>query len=59
MFMEPSDVMRIYETMTSTARNTENTLVWDVYYSVTGYDIEILPGKIVKWSPALRPVNRV
>ena len=58
MFMEPSDVMRIYETMTATSLNGGGAAVWNQYYMVTGYDIEILPGKIVKWSPQLRDYQR-
>lgn len=58
MFMEPTDVLRLYETITATSKTAAGVLVWNNYYRVMGYDIEILPRKVVKWTAVLRPYDQ-
>jgi hypothetical protein len=58
MFLEPLDVMRLYETMTVNSQTQAGVAAWNNYYRVMGYDIEVLPGKIVKWSAVLRAYDQ-
>ena len=59
MFLEPTDQIQIYETMTANTKNVNNSAIWSDTYAVMGYDIEILPGKIVKWSPTLKRTGKL
>ena len=59
LFVEPSDLITYKETMTEATKDASGATAASINQIVTGYDIEILPGKIVKWTLALRSVNRV
>ena len=59
LFVEPSDIITYKETMTEPTKDASGAAAASIGQIVMGYDIEILPGKIVKWTLALRSINRV
>ena len=58
MFVEPSDVITFKETMTNSVLDGSGANADAGPWVVMGYDIEILPGKIVKWNLTLRSQAR-
>jgi hypothetical protein len=53
LFMEPSDTMKLYETVTDDGGGS-TYVYWLTAWYITGYDFEIIDGKFVKWSPVLK-----
>lgn len=59
MFIEPSDIITLKETLTNATLDASGAIFESTSQAVMGIDIEILPGKIVKYTYALRATDRV
>lgn len=53
LFLEPSDTLNLYETVSDDG-GASTYVYWLSNWYITGYDFEIVDGKYVNWSPALK-----
>jgi hypothetical protein len=55
MFLEPGDIMKLFETMSEVDLSQAN---YDSGWYINGYDVEIVAGKFVRWTCVMKFTSR-